>query len=78
MEWIDNDKPVILKSGIEVRINEVDLKEIPNQLHGTVYFDKGPIEGWAWDETGKCLQCKDEKGNPYRPGEEETLIKKLG
>lgn len=77
MEWIDNDKPVHTKSGIDVKIDSVDMKEIPNQLHGTAYYSSGPIEGWVWDETGKCLQAKDEKGNPFRPGDEETLIKKM-
>lgn len=77
MEWIDNDKPVHTKSGIDVKIDSVDMKEIPNQLHGTAYYSSGPIDGWVWDETGKCLQCKDEKGNPFRPGDEEMLLKKI-
>lgn len=77
MEWIDNDKPVHTKSGIDVKIDSVDMKEIPNQLHGTAYYSSGPIEGWVWDETGKCLQAKDEKGNPFRPSDEETLVKKM-
>lgn len=77
MEWIDNDKPLHTKSGIDVKIDSIDMKEIPNQLHGTAYYSSGPIEGWVWDETGKCLQAKDEKGNPFRPGDEETLLKKV-
>lgn len=77
MEWIDNDKPVHTKSGIDVKIDSVDMKEIPNQIHGTAYYSSGPIEGWIWDETGRCLQAKDEKGNPFRPGDEETLVKKM-
>ena len=77
MDWINNDKPVILKSGIEAKIDEVDYKEIPNQVHGTVYYEKGAQDGWIWDETGKCIQCKDEYGNGYRPGDDEILSKKL-
>ena len=77
MEWIDNEKPVHTKSGIDVKIDSIDMKEIPNQLHGTAFYASGPVEGWVWDETGKCLQAKDEKGNPFRPGEDETLTKKI-
>lgn len=40
MDWINNDKPVITKSGYEVKIDSVDYKEIPNQLHGKVFFQK--------------------------------------
>ena len=50
MDWINNDKPVITKSGYEVKIYSVDYKEIPNQLHGKVFFSEGPVDGWVWDE----------------------------
>lgn len=75
MDWINNDKPVITKSGYEVKIDSVDYKEIPNQLHGKVFFSEGPVDGWVWDETGKCITCKDRYGNGYRPGDDETLLK---
>ena len=46
-----------------------------NQLHGKVFFSEGPVDGWVWDETGKCITCKDRYGNGYRPGDDETLLK---
>ena len=75
IDWINNDKPVITKSGYEVKIYSVDYKEIPNQLHGKVFFSEGPVDGWVWDETGKCITCKDRFGNGYRPGDDEMLLK---
>lgn len=75
MDWVNNDGPVITQGGIEAKIDEVDYKEIPNQLKGTVFYANGPQSDWIWDETGKCIQCKDRFGNGYRPGEEETLLK---
>lgn len=75
MDWINNDKPVITKSGIEAKIDRVDMTKVPNQLHGTVYYNEGPVSGWVWDETGKCIYCKDKYGNGYRAGDEETLLK---
>ena len=75
MDWINNDKPVITKGGYEAKIDDVDMTKIPNQLKGHVYTENGEIDGWVWDETGKCIQCKDKYGNGYRPGDEETLLK---
>lgn len=75
MDWINNDRPVITKSGHEAKIDDVDMTHIPNQLKGKVYYETGEVDGWIWDETGKCIQCKDKYGNGYRPGEEETLLK---
>lgn len=74
MEWIDNDRPVITADGYEAKIDRVDMSEVPNQLIGKVYFNNGP-QDWVWDETGKCLQCKDEHGNPFKPGDKEVLLK---
>ena len=77
MEWINNDKPVITKGGIEAKITDVDYSEIPNRLLGTVYYSEGPQDGWVWDEDGKCITCKDKYGNGYRPGDDEILLKKF-
>lgn len=76
MEWIDNDGAVITADGYEAKIDRVDMSEVPNQLIGKVYYNNGP-QDWIWDETGKCLQCKDEHGNPFRPSEKEMLLKNL-
>lgn len=79
MDWINNDKPVITKSGLNVQIEDVDMTKIPNQLIGKVFYDgqEKPVVGWIWLENGDCVQCKDKYGNGYRPGEDEILIKKL-
>lgn len=75
MDWINDDGPVITKGGYEAKIDDVDMTKIPNQLKGHVYTSDGEIDGWIWDETGKCIQCKNKFGNGYRPGDEETLLK---
>lgn len=76
MDWINNNRAVITKLGIEAKIDDIDMTKIPNQLKGKVYYETGEVDGWIWDETGKCIQCKDKYGNGYRPGDEETLLKK--
>ena len=76
MDWINNNGAVITKLGIEAKIDDVDMTKIPNQLKGKVYYKTGEVDGWIWDETGKCIQCKDKYGNGYRPSDEETLLKK--
>lgn len=72
--WLDNDKPVMTKSGLKVKVKDIDYSKVPNEVIGEVVVN-GNTQEWRWQDNGVCVQAKDAMGNNRLPDENDTLIK---
>lgn len=72
--WLDNEKPVMTKSGLQVKVKDIDYSKVPNEVIGEVVVN-GNTQEWRWQDNGVCVQAKDAMGNNRLPDENDTLIK---
>ena len=75
MQWLNDKKPVQTHDGRNVSIDRIDYSVIPNQIIGKIKYDNGNVGYFKWSETGKCLLAHDKIGNPYKPSENDLLMK---
>lgn len=75
-QWINDEKPVMTKSGKPVIITKVDISEVPNIIHGDVKLGTKTY-GYEWLEDGTCTKAIDRMGNPKQPDEDDMLVKAM-
>ena len=73
-QWINDEKPVMTKDGRQVIITEIDMKEVPNIIHGQVKM-KTKLFDYEWLDDGTCQKALDQLGNPKKPEEADNLVK---
>lgn len=73
-QWLNDEKPVMTKDGRQVIIVEIDLKEVPNIIHGQVKM-KNKLFDYEWLDDGTCQKALDQLGNPKKPEEADNLVK---
>ena len=73
-QWLNDDKPVMTKDGRQVIITEIDMKEVPNIIHGQVKM-KTKLFDYEWLDDGTCQKALDQLGNPKKPEESDNLVK---
>lgn len=74
MDWINDDKPVQTKNGLQAIITKVDLGQVPNVIKGKVKV-KDKLVDYEWYDTGECLRAHDQYNNPKKPDDGDSLIK---
>lgn len=72
--WLDNEKPVKTRDGRQAIVLDIDISKVPNIIKGQVKVGDKMCD-YEWDDTGKCLRASDERGNPQRPSDKDTLVK---
>lgn len=72
-QWINDEKPVMTKDGRQAIVLKVDMKEIPNIIHGQVKM-QSKLFDYQWNDTGKCVKAVDQMGNPKKPDESDDLV----
>jgi hypothetical protein len=75
-QWLNDEKPVMTKDGRQAIVTSIDMKEVPNIIHGQVKINNKLVD-YKWEDTGKCIEAKDQYENPKKPGDEDTLVKAL-
>ena len=73
-QWLNDEKPVMTKDGRQVIITEIDMKEVPNIIHGQVKM-KNKLFDYEWLDDGTCQKALDQLGNPKKPEEADNLVK---
>lgn len=72
--WIDNENPVQTKDGRIAVVLDIDISKVPNVLKGQVKNGVNMTD-YEWNDDGTCISATDERGNPIRPADEDTLVK---
>ena len=72
--WLDNEKPVMTKSGLPVKVKDIDYSKVPNEVIGDVVVN-GKTQEWRWQDDGTCIQAKDAMGNNRMPDANDRLVK---
>lgn len=75
-QWINDEKPVMTKDGRQVIIVKVDMKQVPNIIHGKVKMDE-KLYDYEWLDDGTCQKALDKFGNPKRPDYADKLVKAI-
>ncbi len=75
-QWINDEKPVMTKDGRQVIITSVDMKEVPNIIHGQVKMGEKLYE-FEWMDDGTCQKAVDQYGNPKKPNTSDSLVKSV-
>jgi len=75
-QWLNDEKPVMTKDGRQVIITNIDLKEVPNIIHGHVKM-KDKLFEYEWLDDGTCQKAVDQLGNPKKTVEADNLVKAL-
>lgn len=75
-QWLNDEKPVMTKDGRPVIIVDIDLKEVPNIIHGQVKQNNKLFE-YEWVDNGMCQKATDRYGNPKQPEENDNLVKAI-
>ena len=75
-QWLNDEKPVMTKDGRQVIITEIDIKEVPNIIHGQVKI-KTKLFDYEWLDDGTCQKALDQLGNPKKPEEADNLVKAM-
>ena len=75
-QWINDENPVMTKDGREVKVTSVDISSVPNIIHGNVIVD-GKELAFTWEDDGTCISAQDKLGNPYKPSEDDQLVKAI-
>ena len=73
-QWINDEKPVMTHDGRQVIITKVDMKEVPNIIHGKVKWNEDLLD-YEWNDDGTCIKALDRLGNPKKPDEADKLVK---
>ena len=75
-QWLNDEKPVMTKDGRQVIVTEIDLKEVPNIIHGKVKM-KDKLFEYEWLDDGTCQKAVDNLGNPKKVVESDNLVKAI-
>lgn len=73
-QWINDERPVMTADGRQVIVTKIDMKEVPNIIHGKVKM-KEELFDYQWEDNGKCIKAVDQIGNPKRPDQSDKLVK---
>ena len=73
-QWLNDEKPVMTKSGQQVIITKVDYEKVPNIIYGQVKI-KDKLFEFEWNDDGLCQKATDQYGNPKQPDENDKLVK---
>lgn len=73
-QWLNDENPVMTKDGRQVIVIKVDMKEVPNIIHGKVKM-KDKLFDYEWYEDGTCKKALDQMGNPKKPDDADILVK---
>ena len=73
-QWLNDENPVMTKDGRQVIVVKVDMKEVPNIIHGKVKM-KEKLFDYEWYEDGTCTKALDQIGNPKKPDDSDVLVK---
>lgn len=71
--WLDNEKPVMTKGGLQAIVTEIDMSVVPNIIKGKVKI-KDDLYDFEWQEDGTCVKACDASGNPTKPEEMHNLV----
>lgn len=72
--WLDNEKPVQTKDGRIAVVLDVDISKVPNVIIGQVKNDN-VMTDYKWSDDGTCIYATDKHGNPYKPSDDDMLVK---
>lgn len=75
-QWLNDEKPVMTKDGRQVIITSIDLKEVPNIIHGQVKM-KDKLFEYEWLDDGTCQKAVDQLGNPKKTVDADNLVKAI-
>ena len=75
-QWLNDEKPVMTKDGRQVIITSIDLKEVPNIIHGHVKM-KDKLFEYEWLDDGTCQKAVDQLGNPKKTVDADNLVKAI-
>lgn len=75
-QWLNDEKPVMTKDGRSVIVVKIDMKEVPNIIHGQVKM-KDKLFEYEWLDDGTCQKALDNLGNPKKPVEADNLVKAM-
>lgn len=73
-QWLNDEKPVMTSDGRQVIVTKIDLKEVPNIIHGQVKM-KEKLFDYEWYDDGTCLKALDQFGNPKKADDADKLVK---
>ena len=73
--WLNANKPVMIKSGKTALVSEIDLSQVPNVIKGVVNISSGKTVDYEWLDDGSCIKATDQYGNPKKPDENDKLVK---
>lgn len=73
-QWINDEKPVMTQDGRQVIITKIDMKEVPNIIHGKVKMDD-KLYDYEWLDNGTCQKALDKFGNPKKADYADQLVK---
>lgn len=73
-QWINDEKPVMTQDGRQVIITKIDMKEVPNIIHGKVKMDN-KLYDYEWLDNGTCQKALDKFGNPKKADYADQLVK---
>ncbi|MBO5003834.1 MAG: hypothetical protein J6D03_00905 [Clostridia bacterium] len=75
-QWINDERPIMTRDGRQAIILKIDMKEVPNILHGQVKMQSKMFD-YQWDDTGKCIKAVDSMGNPKKTDEADDLVQAI-
>ena len=73
-QWINDEKPVMTQDGRQVIITKIDMKEVPNIIHGIVKMDD-KLYDYEGLDNGTCQKALDKFGNPKKADYADQLVK---
>lgn len=73
-QWINDERPVMTQDGRQVIITKIDMKEVPNIIHGKVKMDD-KLYDYEWLDNGTCQKALDKFGNPKKADYADQLVK---
>lgn len=73
-QWLNDEKPVMTVDGRQVIITSIDMKEVPNIIHGQVKM-KDKLFEYEWYDDGICAKALDQFGNPKKADDADRLVK---
>lgn len=73
-QWINDEKPVMIKSGLQVIITDIDRSVVPNVIKGKVK-QQNSLYDFEWLDDGTCTKAVDNIGNPKKPDDSDSLVK---
>jgi len=75
-QWLNDEKPVMTYDGRQVIITSIDMKEVPNIIHGQVKIQSKLYE-YEWLDDGTCQKAVDQYGNPKQADKADKLVKAI-